>query len=134
MAPHLVFYDGNCGFCDHSVQVLLKLDKKEIFAFAPLQGETANQLLQALPPEDKNEDTFVLVENYQSPNRKYYILGQGALRVFWLLGGIWKLIGWISWLPPFLYNWVYRLIARNRHLFFGESCTLPTENQNRFLP
>ena len=37
----LVFFDGVCNLCGFFVHFILKRDKKEIFRFAPLQGETA---------------------------------------------------------------------------------------------
>lgn len=49
MHEHLVFYDGECGLCDRVVQTLLKVDTHERFVFAPLQGKTAEKLLQDLP-------------------------------------------------------------------------------------
>ncbi|MBA3238601.1 MAG: DUF393 domain-containing protein [Parachlamydiaceae bacterium] len=133
---HLVFYDGSCGLCDHVVQFLLAHDKKGLFLFAPLQGKTALKVLNKLPPEYIGEDSLVLVENFQEANERFYVLGKGALRIMWLLGGGWKLLGWISFLPAFLYDWAYRLVARNRkHFFSKESCLLPSQNENsRFLP
>lgn len=132
---HLVFYDGQCGLCDHIVQFILERDKENLFVFAPLQGKTAKIELQNLPEEFKNEDSLVLIENYQTEGRKFYVLGQGALRVCWLLGGMWGLLGVLSYLPAFLYNWGYRIVARNRHKFFkNDRCVVPSANQrDRFL-
>lgn len=136
MADHLVFYDGSCGFCDQVVQVILRQDKQEIFDFAPLQGTTAKELLKDLPPEMKTADSLVLIENYKSPKRQYFILGRGALRICWDLGGWWTIPGLISWLPSCLYDWGYRLVAKNRHRIFSNgSCVIPTaETRHRFLP
>lgn len=132
MGKHLVFYDGSCGFCDHAVQFVLKHDQKEDFVFAPLQGTTAKSFLKEVPPED----SLVLIENYKSQTHSIYQLGKGAFRILWLLGGMWVLLGWIAFLPSFLYDWGYRLIARNRHRFFSKDvCPLPNPKQkDRFLP
>jgi predicted DCC family thiol-disulfide oxidoreductase YuxK len=132
---HLVFYDGECGFCDQVVQLLLKADKRKKFLFAPLQGKTAARLLKELPEGMKGIDTLVLVENYQQPSQRFLILGKAAFRIMWLLGGFWSLIGWISFLPGWLYNWGYRLVARNRkRLFPVICCVIPDPNQkDRFL-
>lgn len=132
---HLVFYDGHCGLCDQVVQRLLKADKRCIFLFAPLQGSTAAQMLKDLPYEMKGIDSLVLIEDYQLPTQRYYALGKGALRIAWLLGGWWRMLGWISFLPAWLYNWAYRLVALNRHrLFAHPSCVIPDPKQKqRFL-
>lgn len=136
MNKHLVFYDGTCGLCDHVVQFLLKHDSKEIFLFAPLQGATAAQTLKELPARYKTLDSLILLENYATNEQKPYVLGQGAFRILWLLGGSWRLLGWPFFLPAFLYNWGYRLVAKNRKRFFQkESCVLlNANNQHRFLP
>lgn len=135
MANHLVFYDGECGFCDHIVQFIMKQDKNELFDFAPLQGQTAAQMLKHLPPEIINNDSLILIENYKT-DPQYYVLGKGALRICWLLGGVWAVFGILSFLPSFLYDWGYRLVAKNRKKFFkNPSCVIPTkEKRERFLP
>ncbi|MFN7143631.1 MAG: thiol-disulfide oxidoreductase DCC family protein, partial [Myxococcota bacterium] len=57
----IVLYDGLCGFCDASVQWLLKRDKDAKFRFAALQGETAAQILARHPELPKGLDSIVLV-------------------------------------------------------------------------
>lgn len=132
----LVFYDGECGFCDHIVQILLKVDKHKRFVFAPLQGQTAAVFLKTLPQELKNADSLIFIENYQTDQKKLYIYGQGVFRIAWKLGGWWKLLGWLSFLPPVLFNWGYFIVARNRHRIFPKDvCKLPDpEQRGRFLP
>ncbi len=136
MPKHLIFYDGQCGLCDYAVQFVLKRDTTHQFAFAPLQGKTASIMLQDLPEHLKGADSLILIEDYASANPHFYILGKGALRICWLLGGGWVLLGWLSWLPSFCYDWAYRLVARNRHSFFdNDRCVIPDPTQkNRFLP
>lgn len=134
---HLILYDGTCGMCHGVVQFLLKHDSKEIFIFAPLQGETAKLFLTGsdfLPPK---ADTIVLVEKYQDPQQHHlYAFGKGILRIYWLLGGCWSLIGWLAFIPSFLYDWVYRLVAKNRFRWSQKrTCLIPTTNQKKkFLP
>ena len=133
---HLVFYDGQCGLCDRVVQWILQHDKKDAFVFAPLQGLTAKETLKNLPPEQKQLDTLILIENYGSDDSKMYMLGKGAFRICWLMGSPWSIPGAISFLPGWLYNWGYRIVAANRHrLFDNESCRLPSiKDKSKFLP
>lgn len=136
MYQHLVFYDGACGFCDCSVRFLMRIDKKQLFAFAPLQGETAAKMLTSVHPQYKNLDTLILIENYWE-NPKIYLEAKAVFRICWLLGGGWSLLGLLSFLPSFLMNWGYRLVARNRYLFGLKttSCPVPPKGQEkRFLP
>lgn len=136
MGKHLVFYDGTCSFCSSVVQFILRADRQKIFLFTPLQGETAARLLKRLPAHSINQDSLVLLENYQKSNEHFYILGKAALRILWLLGGWYACLGWISFLPSFFYDWFYKLIARYRYqLFSGQACKLKIGPQDpRFLP
>jgi predicted DCC family thiol-disulfide oxidoreductase YuxK len=129
---HLLFYDGSCGLCDHAVQFVLKRDPQGLFVFAPLQGSTAKSFFPT-PPE---EDSLILIEDYASTFPQKFLFGQGAFRVLWLMGGFWALPGLFNFLPPFLYDWGYRLVAENRHKIFSQTdCKLPTsEERQRFLP
>ena len=132
---HLIFYDGECGFCDQVVQFILKIDKDKIFMFAPLQGKTAQENLKNLSAEFKTGESVILIENYNSDHSKTYILGKAAFRTLWLIGGAWWFVGWINFLPSFLYDWGYKLVAKNRkRIFSNESCVIPTlEEKKRFF-
>jgi len=135
VSQHLVFYDGECGLCDKAVQFVLARDKAQDFDFAPLQGTTAAEMLKELPENIKTADSLILIENYKTPNRSLYIYGKGAFRICWLLGGAWSILGLLSFLPSILYDWGYRLVARNRHKLFATKCMVPSQqNKHRFLP
>lgn len=133
---HLVFYDGDCGLCDRIVQFLIQKDHQQLFVFAPLQGETASIYLKNLPPEIRFTDSLILVENYRLSYPRVYILAKGALRIAWLLGWPWLLLGWLSFFPGWMFDWVYRLVASNRTRFFPhDQCMTPQPDQKeRFLP
>ena len=45
MTP-IVLFDGDCHFCDSSVQFIIKHDHKGIYYFAPLQSKRAKVLLE----------------------------------------------------------------------------------------
>lgn len=133
-SKHLLFYDGECGLCDRCVQFVLKHDKNHFFMFAPLQGKTAKGALSDLSHEQKSIDSMILIENYQTKNQRIYLRGQAALRVFWHVGGAFSLLGVINFLPAFLYNWVYDIIAHYRHSVFPrESCRLPQVKDNHYF-
>lgn len=135
LQKHLIFYDGECGFCNQAVQIILKLDKKEKFAFASLQGKTASNFLKNDSDHLKNIDSIILVENFEESKCKIYLLSSAIFRIFWLIGGVWILVGWLYFLPAYLFDWVYRLIARVRKDLFRQPCFIPTRDQKkRFLP
>ena len=126
----VVFFDGVCGLCNHSVNMLLRLDKHARLQFAPLQGETAQA---QLPPAQRDLNSLVLKDQagvWRSSSAVVRILGH--------LGGIWLLPASALWLIPRpLRNWGYRLIAEHRYRWFGhtEACRMPRPGEAaRFLP
>ena len=118
---HLILYDGSCGLCDFTVKIILKMDKNQLFVFAPLQGPTSNRILEEFP-HIKAIDSAILVEDFQTSHKKIYTESQTVFRVFWLMGGAWKLIGWVFFLPDFLFNWIYHFVSRNRYRLVSQSC------------
>jgi predicted DCC family thiol-disulfide oxidoreductase YuxK len=127
----IIFFDGVCGMCNKFVNVILKADHKRQFLFAPLQGETARQLLPPLPT--KPEDWSLIYLDEEGVHDQAY----ASLQIYRRLGGVWWLLSLGRFLPRFVLKPVYRLIARNRYKWFGRQaeCRLPTaEEQERFLP
>ncbi len=132
---HIVFYDGECGLCQRSVQWLLNRDKKRILLYAPLQGETAKELLTTAELPEGLDSIIYFQEEEKNNVVKWYsnaFLDLLHLLPFpWFLGRIFLLV------PRFIRDGVYRFIAKNRIKWFGKSdaCRLPTEEEQlRFLP
>ncbi|MGB1901218.1 MAG: DCC1-like thiol-disulfide oxidoreductase family protein, partial [Flavobacteriaceae bacterium] len=42
----IVFFDGICNLCQHSVHYLIQHDKNKTLKFASLQGENAKKMLE----------------------------------------------------------------------------------------
>ena len=127
----VVLFDGVCNLCNHSVQFIIRRDKKDRFRFAPLQGKTGQQLLSrhGLPADSFN--SFILAEG-----DKIYTHSTGALRMLKGLGFPWSMAYAFILVPRFIRDGVYAAVARNRYRWFGrqESCMIPTPAlKNKFL-
>ena len=124
----VIFFDGVCGLCNAWVNFILKRDRAGIFSFAPLQGDYAKEME---PEASKNLNTMI----YHASGQRYYRTG-AILRILRDLGGIWYL-AWVFWfIPFFMRDFFYGLIARNRYRIFGkkDNCRIPTpEEKVRFL-
>jgi predicted DCC family thiol-disulfide oxidoreductase YuxK len=118
----LILFDGVCNLCDSSVQFILLRDKKDRFRFASLQSDYGQNILKQhnLPTEKFN--SLALIEN-----GKLYQRSTGALRIARRLKGAWPMLFAFIIVPPFIRNFVYDFIARNRYRWFGkkESCMMP---------
>lgn len=130
MQDQIILFDGECHFCDRSVQFILKRDRHGYFKFASLQSELGQKLLKKHQiPTDT--DSFVLVTSKQA-----YVKSTAALKVVRHLTGLWKILYIFILVPRPLRNFVYDVIAKNRYRWFGrkESCDLSTpEMRRRFL-
>jgi predicted DCC family thiol-disulfide oxidoreductase YuxK len=128
----IVFFDGVCGMCNFFVNVLLRIDRRQVFLIAPLQGETAARLLPPLSAKPEEWSMIVLDEK-----GKVFDQSDASLEVYRRLGGLWWLLSLARFVPRFIRNPAYRVIARNRYRWFGhrDQCRIPTpEEKARFLP
>ena len=117
MREHLIFFDAECPLCHRAVRHIIEIDADKHFLFAPLESETAKAILTGPLAFYRKANTVVLLENYQSTEREFWIRSQSILRVYWLLGNGWKIIGWLCFLPAWVGDLFYSWVANHRHQF-----------------
>lgn len=126
----VILFDGECNFCDQSVQFIIKRDPKGIFKFASLQSDVGRDLLKQFnAPEDI--DSFVFIDH-----NKCYFKSTAALKVCKDLKMPWKLTYFLLIVPKPIRNFFYGVLAQNRYKWFGkkDNCMLPSpEERERFL-
>jgi predicted DCC family thiol-disulfide oxidoreductase YuxK len=127
----ILLFDGECGFCNKSIQFFLKREKpsKKIH-FAPLESELGKALKNYFEIDEK-VDSLILIKDHSA-----YIKSCAALRLAPYMKGLWPVLVVFVIIPPFLRNIVYDFIARRRKKIAGrvESCALLIdEDKNRFL-
>lgn len=133
MNPHeqqIIFFDGVCNLCNTFVDFVIRRDHQTLFAFAPLQGATAQAKLPAVYRE--RMDTFVLWRQDQIAIRS-----QGVLQILTQLGGAWPILRVFFLIPNGLRDAIYQFMARHRYRLLGkkETCRVPTAAERaRFLP
>lgn len=126
----IIFFDGVCGLCNRAVDLLIRLDKKNIFKFAPLQGETAQSLLNVETISKK--ESVVLYDQ-----GKIYKNSTAVIRILIRLKGFWKTSYIFFIVPAFIRDFIYHWIAYNRYKWFGfhKTCRLPMPDElEKFLP
>ena len=133
----VVLYDGLCGFCDVSVQWVLRADTAGRYRFAALQGDTAAAILARHPEVPKDIDSILLVEPDGAGGERVSWHSTAIFRLCAGLPGPWRALSWLGILPRFLTDLGYRLFARLRYYVWGrrESCRIPSPGERaRFLP
>ena len=127
----VLLYDGLCCLCNRTVYFLVQIDHQAVLHFAALQSNTAKSLLEQVDYSRPLPDGVVLIHN-----GKIYTESDAALKSLQLIGGIWKILALLRFIPQFIRNPIYRIVARNRYTWFGkyDSCPLPKpEWKHRFL-
>ena len=118
----IVFFDGVCGFCNHSINWLLARDPDHRLRFAALQGPTAKS---EVPDDIRNRlDTLVFVRD-----GRIFVRTAAVSRILMTLGGRWWWYGALLWVVPFpIRDFGYRIVARLRYRLFGkqDACRIPT--------
>jgi predicted DCC family thiol-disulfide oxidoreductase YuxK len=124
----VIFFDGVCGLCNRSVDFLIRHDKRRLFLFAPLQGETAAKELSGSFTEQP--DTIILKEDLQ-----VYYKSTAVLRILSKIGGVWKLTAAGYIIPRYLRDIIYDIVANNRYKIFGkkESCRIPSPEERKIF-
>lgn len=127
----IILFDGVCNFCDDSINTIIKLDKKGVFKFAPIQSEAGQRLLKTYNYPNKDLSSVILI-----CDGRYYTKSDAALQTFKHLGGFWRFLRVFTIVPRPIRNWVYDFIAKNRYNWFGkkDACMIPTPDvKARFI-
>jgi len=128
---HIILFDGVCNFCNFWVNFIIDRDKDDIFKFAALQSEAGQKLLNKFNLKAEDFDTFILIDG-----EIYFTKSTAALNIARKLNYPVKVLYYFIFIPKFLRDLVYSLIAKNRYKFFGrrDVCRIPTdEEKEKFL-
>ena len=128
----LILFDGVCNLCNRSIQYVIKFDKKDQFLFTALQSETGKYLIDKFNIDATKTDSVLLYNPMKGIDTK----STAALKIAYQLGFPHRILCVFFIIPPFIRNWVYDFIAKNRYKWFGkkEACMIPTpELKAKFL-
>jgi len=135
-ARPVLLYDGVCGFCDRTVRLLLRIDRRGAFRFAPLDGDFATRVFDARPTLH-GIDSLILVEVAGDDSvAGVFTRSDALLRIAAHLGGAWRLVGVARAIPGALRDRAYDSFARRRYRLMGrlDACRVPpAELRSRFL-
>lgn len=114
----VILFDGQCVMCSRGVRFVYRHDHAGVFRFAAQDTDEGRALLgrAELPGE-----VIVKIGDREigGADALIYVAAQ--------LGWPWKATLAFKVVPRGMRNWIYRLVARNRHRLFGkrETCDLP---------
>ena len=117
----IILFDGICGFCNSSINTLMKLDTQKLFLYSSLQGE----FIKTLNIEPKMDSIIY----YEDGNLFYK--STAILKILRSLGGIWVFANIFYIIPRTIRDFLYDLVAKHRYKLFGkmESCRMPNKEE-----
>lgn len=124
----LILIDGDCTFCQRSVQFIMKHDRA-VFHFASLQSEIGQKYVQQFHLQQV--DSVVLVKDQHA-----YTYSDAVLHIARQLKMPYKLAVIAFVVPKKWRDATYRIIAKNRHKLANtnKACAIPSAKQRaRFL-
>lgn len=122
----IVFYDGDCGFCNSTVQLILKKRKRE-FHFSALQSNFAKKELSQY-------GILIQIDTiYFTRNGKCFERSSAALQIAKGMKGLYPLLVGFYIIPRFIRDWVYNGIAKRRHRIAKGYCAIPKEEEKKFF-
>jgi predicted DCC family thiol-disulfide oxidoreductase YuxK len=138
VAP-VLFFDGECGFCDRAIRFAMTHDVHQRLYASPLQGATAARVLPPFATALVGVDSVVLYRPASpTADASVQVHSDAALSVLRMLGGGWTLLGYAGLLVP---RWIrdvaYKAFAKRRFRLFGRVavCELwPEAWRARMLP
>ncbi len=123
----ILFYDGECGFCNSSVQFVLKHRTHNHIYFATLQSDFAKEQLNKRGIDIKMDTLYVLKNNI------VYNKSSGGLQLTSELSFPFPLFKVFYIIPKFIRDAVYSFIAKRRHTIQNGFCVLPTEEEQELF-
>ncbi|MBU3714251.1 MAG: thiol-disulfide oxidoreductase DCC family protein [Ferruginibacter sp.] len=128
---NIVIFDGVCNFCNKSVQWIIRHDKNNQIKFAAHQSEAGVKLLNQYGLSTNDIDTVVLIKEGIAYKRS-----DAFIQICRLLKGFPRYFSIIRFIPRFIRDFFYNIIAKYRYKLFGkkEQCMIPTPGiKEKFL-
>ncbi len=127
----IILFDGVCNFCNRTVNIIIEHDKAEKFQFAASQTQAGINILQQFKLDQKASASVILIDN-----DKVYTKTDAVIQIAQQLTGWPRLFIGLKFIPKFLRDFGYDLIAKNRYTLFGKraTCRIPVASErHRFL-
>ena len=127
---HVVFFDGNCGFCSALVRSIIRLDRPGLIHFVTIGSARGRELLAVHGQPEPDLDTFFFLDQ-----GTLYSHSSGAIQLSHYLPWPWSMAHVLRLIPRFLRDAVYNWVARHRRTISSWACCrlLSEDEQVRFL-
>lgn len=117
-----VVYDGNCNLCLFWLDVLLKSRPDPPFQLVSVTDLTQHEKSQLGIEKESDFHSVIYLKN-----RIPFLKSDAIIEIGRDLGGRWKLLTGMKWIPKSMRDRMYTTIAVNRYRWFGKRETCVNE-------
>ena len=120
---NVILFDDRCNLCGSIIDSIRKRDTEGVFQYVSLQSRLGNSMIDIMSQNHEIPDSIIYLNN-----NFIYTESDAVIEIGIDLGGTWKLLTALNYIPETLRNAVYRFVARRRYLLFGkkDSCLIPS--------
>lgn len=118
----ILFFDGECGLCQHLVHRLLALDRRGGLRFAPLQGPTAQAWLRERGLPTKEFQSLIFLPEGLQGRCGHLRKTDGVIAALHAIGHP-RMARCVRLVPRKLRDLGYRFVAQSRRKIFGAKKT-----------
>ena len=115
-----ILFDGECKFCNFWIALIQRQKSQDKFNYFPLNSQNGKFLSEVYTIHPSIDSVIVIAKG------KVFYKSSAAFQIARKLSGLWNL-ALIFWLiPKPIRDWMYDIIANNRHRIFKnrESCEI----------
>ena len=127
----IVIFDGECKFCNGSVNFIIRRDPQAHFKFIPSQHALADEALKFFYPHNDAPERLILIQQGQ-----VFVRSRSVFRICHHLQSPVKYFWYLRFIPAVILDPLYILFAKNRHRISGgkQTCIVPSEDvRTRFI-
>ena len=125
----ILFYDGDCGFCNRSVEYVFRREKGHNLYFTSLNSDFTKSIFKLNGWENPDMNTVYFYENgvlYSKSRAALKVTSHLRRRFSWIK------IGYV--IPRLIRDKVYDVVAKRRHRIAASYCFVPPQElRSRFL-
>lgn len=128
---NIILFDGVCNFCNKTVNIIIAHDQEAFFQFAPTQSKAAKVFIDRFDLHQNWMNSVVLIED-----DKVFTKTDAVIKIAQKLSGWPNSFKYLKFMPKFLRDICYDLIAKFRYSLFGKkaTCMVPDKSiMNRFI-
>ena len=125
MKEKIIFFDGQCNFCDGTISFIMRNNSKNSLKFCWLQSDKAKNILKNYGVKINLDYIIYLKEN------KIFTAERAIIELSKELDFPYNLFKYLDLFPNFISNCFYQLVAKNRYRLFGKKnqCELPDKDK-----